>query len=51
MNDVELRQRIIGTWSLVSVHYEDQNTEESVGAGGTLAPGTLTGTIQAATHW
>ena len=28
MNDEELRRRIVGTWSLVSVHYEDQNTKE-----------------------
>jgi hypothetical protein len=28
MDDDELRQRIIGTWTLVSVHYEDQATAE-----------------------
>ena len=26
MDDAELRRRIVGTWKLVSVHYEDQAT-------------------------
>jgi Lipocalin-like domain len=29
MDDAELRQRIVGTWQLVSVVYEDQATKES----------------------
>ena len=28
MNDVVLRRHIVGTWTLVSVHYEDQKTKE-----------------------
>lgn len=28
MNDAELRRRIVGSWKLVSVHYEDQATAE-----------------------
>lgn len=28
MDDAELRRRIVGTWSLVSVNYEDQTTGE-----------------------
>jgi hypothetical protein len=28
MDDEELRQKIVGTWSLVSVHYEDQVSKE-----------------------
>ena len=28
MDDEELRRKIVGTWSLVSVHYEDQTTKE-----------------------
>ncbi len=28
MDDAELRQEIVGTWKLVSVHYEDQATKE-----------------------
>ena len=27
-NDAELRQKIVGTWTLVSVVYEDQTTKE-----------------------
>jgi hypothetical protein len=28
MDDAELRRQIVGTWKLVSVHYEDQATKE-----------------------
>ncbi|MGB7078435.1 MAG: lipocalin-like domain-containing protein [Xanthobacteraceae bacterium] len=28
MNDAELRRHIVGTWTLVSVNYEDQKTKE-----------------------
>ena len=28
MDDAELKRLIVGTWRLVSVHYEDQNTKE-----------------------
>ncbi|HEX3936559.1 MAG TPA: lipocalin-like domain-containing protein [Xanthobacteraceae bacterium] len=28
MDDAELRRHIVGTWTLVSVNYEDQNTKE-----------------------
>ncbi len=28
MNDAELRRQIVGTWTLVSVNYEDQTTKE-----------------------
>src|ERR1700689_4320122 len=28
MNDAELKRLIVGTWRLVSVHYEDQATKE-----------------------